>query len=115
MTKTRIQLSVKITVKTPNQYADGYFRLANGGNFKRIRPEKIAYWVEKAIMKALLASHTKRKSSQVAVRVIYGGGMENETLDSRDFDYLFNTTVVFLEDYISKRLLNKTRKYNWTT
>ena len=104
---------MKITIKTPNQYIDGYFRLASGGNFKKVSPKKIHFWVEKAIRKSFLGTHTKEKSPQLAVVVKYRGGMKNETLDSHDFDYLYNTTLVFLEGHLSKMILNKTKKYEW--
>ena len=105
---------MKITIKTPDQFKDGHFRLASGGNFKRISPLSISHWIEKAIKKQLLAVQKEKKSSQIAVRVIYANGDHNESLDSLDCAYLYNTTLIFLEDFISKDVINKTKKYSWS-
>jgi hypothetical protein len=111
---------VKLIIKTTDQ--QGKLSLsAGGGNNRLIKPQQLCNWVEKylkrTIAKGELASELGGKTASISVQVKYigdkavsGEDMTNETIRSTDFNYLYNTTLFFLEDFISREsLLNNLR------
>lgn len=107
--------TITLKIKTPNQSTNGNFQIGR----KLVKPVSLTHWLEKAIRRASLASAKDIKSPQIIIQVYYGTSskfsepMTNSSLASSDFDYLFNTALAFLEDYVSQETFNKTNQYKW--
>lgn len=101
---------ITLTIKTPDNSGYFYFNLKGK---KRVRQDKLTYWVDKYIKRLLslcLADKEKRLLGSVLVKYTGeksqdGEDMVNETMLSLDRKYLNNTTLIFLEDFISKKVL----------
>lgn len=99
----------RILIKVP-QKPTHWWRISSngGGSTKRASAELVYRYVERKILK-LLASAEGDKTV-VSLKVDYGCGSYNETIDSNNWRYLLYAVACFLEEYLNHSGLKRAHK-----
>lgn len=88
---------MNITIRVPKNKND---RWVVSNHYRRKSINTLLKLIEKQIIKATAKGN-------VCIYVNYGDGEVNETIPSKNKDYLIYATACFLEDYMSEETLKK--------
>lgn len=97
---------MKIIIKVPTEKKNFWKVGLRRASHKRKSAGGV-YRVLKSIISDFLNSDANEK---LAIKVKYSKGYTNETIDSRDKNYLLYATTCFLEDYLKKGFIRKMNK-----
>lgn len=99
------RLMKKIVITVPKKKGDRWkVSMFNTRGKSRANASTAFLYVERELGDKINLNSRFELKEKTAVRVNYGQGFINESLDSSQPQYLLNCLAIFLEDYISSRL-----------